>query len=289
MKHLFLFLMLSLCAAAQAQDSQALHAWLDSWHRAAATADAEAFFGKMAPECIYIGTDKTERWRRDELREWSKPYFARDTAWAFTVIERQLYFDPKGKMAWFDETLQTRMGVCRGSGVVSLDKKGWKLLHYHLSLTLDNALIGPFIELASGKAEVPPPAEAQEAAMQPIRQLFDAMRQGDGQALLDAFAEGATLHTAMAGKDGTPQLRPESIAAFAESVAKPHDEPYDERLGQVRIRIDGHLATAWAPYHFYVGERFSHCGVNAFQLVNTTRGWKILHITDTRRREGCNP
>jgi hypothetical protein len=42
-------------------------------------------------------------------------------------------------------------------------------------------------------------------------------------------------------------------------------------------------------YRFYVGERFSHCGVDSFHLVRTADGWRIVDLADTRRREGCTP
>ena len=49
---------------------------MNAWHKAAATADEDTFFGSMTADAIYIGTDATERWLRDELKEWSKEYFA---------------------------------------------------------------------------------------------------------------------------------------------------------------------------------------------------------------------
>jgi hypothetical protein len=49
--------------------------------------------------------------------------------------------------------------------------------------------------------------------------------------------------------------------------------------------VDGPLATAWMDYTFHVGERFSHCGVNAFQLFRSDDGWQIIQIADTRRSE----
>jgi hypothetical protein len=42
-----------------------------------------------------------------------------------------------------------------------------------------------------------------------------------------------------------------------------------------------------AEYAFYVGERLSHCGVDAFQLFKGPDGWRIFEIADTRRSEGC--
>jgi hypothetical protein len=40
-------------------------------------------------------------------------------------------------------------------------------------------------------------------------------------------------------------------------------------------------------YSFFAGPRFSHCGIDAFQLFRGPGGWKIFQLTDTRRRTGC--
>ncbi len=82
-------------------------------------------------------------------------------------------------------------------------------------------------------------------------------------------------------------LREDAIDAFVAAVGTPHDEVWDERIWNVQVRVDGNLATAWMDYAFYLGERFSHCGVNAFQLFRGPEGWRIIQIADTRRREGC--
>ena len=294
-----LTLILGICllsAGAQAQsDREQINALLDNWHQAAAVAEEETFVGSLTEDGVYIGTDKTERWTREEMRAWAKPYFERDTAWAFTPLERKIYFDRKGKVAWFNETLDTWMGVCRASGVLEdVRREGWKISHYHLSVTIDNDLIEDFISLVNqdgngGKEAVAAEVseELREAIKQPIIQLFEAMRKGDGQKLLDAFAEGATLHTATLGKDGKPEVAKQQVSKFVEAIAQPHEQVYNERIADYKIRVDGNLASVWTPYEFFLGEKRSHCGVNAFQLVNTARGWKILHITDTRYEEKC--
>lgn len=120
---------------------------MDSWHNAAATANGESFFGFMAKDAIYIGTDKTERWTRDELKEWSKKYFASESAWEFKPIERKVYLSEDGQFAWFNETLNTWMGVCRGSGTLTKEIDGWKLKQYQLAVTIDNDKINGFVEL----------------------------------------------------------------------------------------------------------------------------------------------
>jgi hypothetical protein len=62
---------------------------------------------------------------------------------------------------------------------------------------------------------------------------------------------------------------------------------WDERIGEVEIKIDDNLATAWMNYAFYVGDTFSHCGVNAFQLAKGEAGWKVIQIADSRRKVAC--
>lgn len=131
--------------------------------------------------------------------------------------------------------------------------------------------------------------EAEEAAvMAVVEGLFDAMRAGDSTAMRAALHPSATAATASI-RDGVPTLEREaSLDGFVEAVGTPHEEVWDERIWDAEVNVDGTLATAWMQYAFYAGEEFSHCGVDAFQLFRGEDGWKIFHIADTRRREGCD-
>lgn len=48
-----------------------------------------------------------------------------------------------------------------------------------------------------------------------------------------------------------------------------------ERIWNPEVRVHGLIATVWAPYDFWTDGRFSHCGVDAFDLIKTAEGWKI--------------
>ena len=120
---------------------------LTAWHKAAATADGDFFFGTMAEDGIYLGTDKTEKWTRDEMREWAKEYFERESAWSFEATSRDVYFSADGKTAWFNEKLNTWMGICKGTGVLVKQKGKWKIALYDLSVTIDNDKIQEFVKL----------------------------------------------------------------------------------------------------------------------------------------------
>jgi len=137
----------------------------------------------------------------------------------------------------------------------------------------------------------PAPAAAQEseeaAVMAVVESMFDAMRAGDSAAMRAVLHPTATLASAFV-QEGVPTLtREESLDGFVEAVGTPHEEVWDERIWDAEVRVDGNLATAWMKYAFYAGDEFSHCGVDAFQLFKDVDGWKVFHVADTRRREGC--
>jgi len=122
----------------QSTATSELNITLDTWHKAAAKADAAAYFGMMTNDAIYIGTDATENWNKKAFEVFAKPYFDAGKAWSFTALERHIYFDTSGKLAWFDELLNTQMKLCRGSGVAVKIGKEWKIKHYVLSMTIPN-------------------------------------------------------------------------------------------------------------------------------------------------------
>lgn len=158
MKHVLIVTCAVLVFAAAAQPAasdteQDIHKLLDAWHQAAAKADEDVFFGSMADDAIYLGTDATERWTKTELMKWSKKHFDRESAWAFDPYDRTVYVSADGVTAWFEELLKTWMGVCRGSGVLVRDAadSGWKIVHYNLAVLVPNELIEDFIAIFPDK------------------------------------------------------------------------------------------------------------------------------------------
>lgn len=126
----------------------------------------------------------------------------------------------------------------------------------------------------------------ETAIKETINQLFTGMRTSDTALISRSFASTAILQT-IVNRDGTVQVRVDELATFIKSVGTPRKEILDERIQFGTILIDGPMATVWTPYKFYIGETFSHCGVNSFQLVKLATGWKIQSIIDTRRKENC--
>jgi hypothetical protein len=131
----------------QTNDSTEINAFIDQWHLAAAKADSVAYFESMAGNSIYIGTDASERWSKTQFMTFARPFFKRGKAWDFKPYDRDLHISSDGQYVWFSELLTTRMGVCRGSGIISLTPGGWKIEQYHLSATVPNILMDDFIRM----------------------------------------------------------------------------------------------------------------------------------------------
>ena len=129
--------------------------------------------------------------------------------------------------------------------------------------------------------------DEESAIKKAVNNLFTGMKTGDSTVARSAFATGAVMQT-IVNKEGKVSVRNESVDNFIKLIGTPHKDQYDERIVFSKILIDGPLALVWTDYKFYLGDKFSHCGVNSFQLVKGDNGWQIVYIIDTRRKDGCN-
>ncbi|MBT3741205.1 MAG: nuclear transport factor 2 family protein [Polaribacter sp.] len=120
---------------------------VNSWHKAAAEANFEGYFGLMDSVSVFIGTDASENWNKNKFQAFSKPYFDKGKAWDFETLERNIYVNSSGEFVWFDELLKTWMGTCRGSGVLEKIENSWKIKHYVLSVSIPNEDINRVITI----------------------------------------------------------------------------------------------------------------------------------------------
>ena len=103
--------------------------------------------------------DPTERWTKAEFRAWASPYFKRGRAWTFKAVKRNLAFAAQGRVATFDEALDTpNLGPARGSGVLLREGKAWRIAQYNLSVPIPNDLfkaIKALMDQAAAKKQGP--------------------------------------------------------------------------------------------------------------------------------------
>ncbi len=120
-----------------------------------------------------------------------------------------------------------------------------------------------------------------------ISQLFAGMKQSDTALIRAAFSDSASLQT-VAVKQGKVRVESDRVEDFLNAVSRMAAGDADERIEFEMIKLDGSLASVWTPYKFYYKGKFSHCGVNSFQLVRLNGQWKIQYLIDTRRRNPCD-
>jgi hypothetical protein len=121
-----------------------------------------------------------------------------------------------------------------------------------------------------------------------VIQFFDAFHKQDSVAIREVVSDDITLQSIGKNKEGVTELKIENFDDFLKSIVSiPKDKKFEEKLLDFKIRIDGDMANAWTPYEFYFDGKFSHCGVNSFQMVRLEGVWKIIYLIDTRRKEDC--
>ena len=128
----------------------------------------------------------------------------------------------------------------------------------------------------------------EDSVKQVVNNLFIGMKTSNGTMIASAFADSEVLQTISSDKtSGKIGVRNESVKDFAKSISTLAVNAADERISFNSVKIDADLASVWTPYQFYFNGKFSHCGVNSFQLVRIYGQWKIQYLIDTRRKDHC--
>ena len=131
-------------------------------------------------------------------------------------------------------------------------------------------------------------ARTEREVLATVQRLFDAMRTRDTATMRSLFAPGARLVGVRTRQSGEVVTQSLTADQFADYVARDTRAPWVERAWGPEVRVRGTLATVWAEYDFHFGTQFSHCGVDAVQLLDVPgRGWQIVSIADTFETQGC--
>lgn len=116
-----------------------------------------------------------------------------------------------------------------------------------------------------------------------IQNMFTAMKNSDTVLLKTCFSP-TTIFQTVVSKQGETLVKDEKVQDFFNSIGKQPAGALDERIVFETVRANNDMAIAWTPYEFYYKDKYSHNGVNSFQLVKLKEGWKIQYIIDTRYR-----
>jgi len=116
-----------------------IDAVLDDWHLAASEGNMDRYFDAMTEGAVFLGTDATERWTREEFRVFAGPHFADGHGWTYHPRDRFIKTNAYGDVAWIDEILDhDSYGVLRGTAVLRRNGEDWRIAHYSLTFLVPN-------------------------------------------------------------------------------------------------------------------------------------------------------
>jgi hypothetical protein len=135
------------------------------------------------------------------------------------------------------------------------------------------------------------PARAQsdrQTVVAVVTRFFDGMRSRDS-AMMSSTVLPSTLLERTNGTSGLGD--PISMTQFIDRVSHGTGPGGNEQIKDPKVEIDGPLASIWTYYTYTPGgqTKIDHCGVDSFLLRKGPDGWKIFHIADSSRNEGCTP
>lgn len=126
------------------------------------------------------------------------------------------------------------------------------------------------------------------AVQKTIEAFFEGFHQQDSTAIKETVVKEVILQTIAKDSLGKDYVKAEDFSKFIKNIVSiPETTKFQETIKSYSIQVDGPMANAWTAYEFHVNDKFSHCGVNSFQLVKQEDAWKIIYLIDTRRKEGC--
>ena len=122
-----------------------------------------------------------------------------------------------------------------------------------------------------------------KAASEVPDRLFAAMRAKNFEEIRAVFAPEGQLVAIDKPRDGKglSKTRVFSAESFSKAISEAKGAEFIEKMPNKDVRLTGDLAVVAGRYTFYVGEKFSHCGTNTFNLVRTEAGWRIANGAST--------
>jgi len=122
-----------------------------------------------------------------------------------------------------------------------------------------------------------------------IKLFFEGFHKQDSILINSVVSKDVILQTISKNKEGNAIIKTDDFSEFLKSIVSiPNNIMFEEKLFTYNIKRDNMMANIWVDYEFWINEKFSHCGVNSFQLFNDKGTWKIIYIIDTRYKERCN-
>ena len=138
------------------------------------------------------------------------------------------------------------------------------------------------------------PADADERERQSILakmdKAFEAIGANDAEGLRALqLAEGTSISFRKDpdGSAGELLMRMSTHEELLAASAETGDRYVERWTATPTVLIRGPIAVVWGEYEFWINGGFSHCGVDAVDLVKVDGRWKIANWMWTVETESC--
>lgn len=116
-----------------------------------------------------------------------------------------------------------------------------------------------------------------KAAIAVADSVLAALTSGD-----NATLARLTLDSAVVGgaglRNGAESL---SLRSWAPYINRTGKSTFTERGFDATARVQDRVAQVWMPYDLYIGDKWSHCGVDTFTLMKSEGRWRVAALIYT--------
>jgi len=116
-----------------------------------------------------------------------------------------------------------------------------------------------------------------KAAIAVADSVLAALTSGDNAALA-RFTIDSSVVGGAGLRDGVERV---SLRTWSLYINRTGPSTFTERGFEATARVQGRVAQVWMPYDLYVGDKWSHCGVDAFTLMKTEGRWRVAALVYT--------
>ncbi len=130
----------------------------------------------------------------------------------------------------------------------------------------------------------------REAILAVVEKAFAAVHSqnaDDWRAIQLPEGSALTFRPDPEGEPGNLQLRMVGNEEFVAGMQKTEQDYAEYWTSEPTVLIRGPIAVVWGAFEFTVDGNFSHCGINAFDMVKLDDEWKIANVMWTTEKDNC--
>lgn len=157
---------------------------------------------------------------------------------------------------------------------------------YYTQTEMNKWLDDAAAKISTSHIEKPSESESAGAVAD---KLFEAMKAKNYEQIKSLFLDGGQLTAFDQPKNGQGFSTTRNFTGeqFAKMISEAKAPEFVEKMPAKDVRIYGDSAIVNGRYTFHVGDKFSHCGMNAFHLLKANGEWKIANASSTIETKNC--